>query len=183
VLPTGSHVDAQPLAPAYFLAADDRHAEAAAELDRLDFPYEAALVMAHSGGEDLMRQAIGRFEGLGVPAAAAATRRDMRARGLHGIPQGPRPGTRAHPAGPTPREVEVLGCLDAGLSNAEVARQLVLSVKTVDHHVSAILGKLGVSSRQQAAARARELGVLGPTRSVPAAGWGDRARWVVPRPR
>jgi ATP/maltotriose-dependent transcriptional regulator MalT len=145
---------------AYALVVEGRHEEAAAELDRLDYPYEAALALAHSGDEALMRQAISRLDTLGVPAAAAAVRRDMRARGLRGVPQGPRTETRAHPAGLTPREVEVLGFLGSGLSNAEVAQRLVLSVKTVDHHVSAILGKLGVKSRQQAVVRGRELGVL-----------------------
>ncbi len=166
----GVPLDVEPgaIPPAYAMAVAGRYEEAAAELDQLAFPCEAALVLAHSGDAAAMRRAIGRFESLGTPAAAAATRRDMRARGMRGIPQGPRPGTRAHPAGLTPREVEVLACLDAGMSNAEVAESLVLSSKTVDHHVSAILGKLGVSSRWQAATRAHELGVLDPARNVSA---------------
>lgn len=65
--------------------------------------------------------------------------------------------TRAHPAGLTDRQADVLVLLAAGLTNAEIAAQLVLSVRTVDHHVSAILTKLGVSTRREAAARARAL--------------------------
>jgi DNA-binding NarL/FixJ family response regulator len=54
----------------------------------------------------------------------------------------------------TPREVEVLRLVVDGLRNAEIAERLYLSVKTVDHHVSAILRKLGVRSRGEAATTA-----------------------------
>jgi len=52
----------------------------------------------------------------------------------------------------------VLALVTAGMTNAEVAERLVVSVRTVDHHVSAILGKLGVQSRRAAAPAARSLG-------------------------
>jgi DNA-binding NarL/FixJ family response regulator len=60
------------------------------------------------------------------------------------------------------REIEALGLLAAGLPSAEIAERLVVTTKTVDHHVSAVLSKLGVRTRIEAAARASELGV-GPT--------------------
>jgi DNA-binding NarL/FixJ family response regulator len=63
----------------------------------------------------------------------------------------PRRSTLAHPHGLTARETDVLGLLRDGLRNAEIASRLYISEKTVDHHVSAILGKLGVHSRQEAA--------------------------------
>ncbi|MGH7685517.1 MAG: response regulator transcription factor, partial [Candidatus Dormibacteria bacterium] len=69
----------------------------------------------------------------------------------------PRPRTRQNPAGLTAREMDILGLLSEGLRNPDIARRLFLSPKTVDHHVSAILGKLGVTSRSEAAARARDL--------------------------
>ena len=48
----------------------------------------------------------------------------------------------------TPREHEVLDLVCYGWTNAEIAEQLVLSVRTVDRHVSNILGKLGVPNRR-----------------------------------
>jgi LuxR family maltose regulon positive regulatory protein len=59
----------------------------------------------------------------------------------------------------TPREVEVLHLITGGASNKEIAAQLVISEWTVKSHVTKILAKLNASSRTQAAARARELGL------------------------
>jgi LuxR family maltose regulon positive regulatory protein len=59
------------------------------------------------------------------------------------------------------REIEVLELVAAGLSNAEIAGELYLSVGTVKAHVHHIFGKLLVRSRSQAVARARELRLLG----------------------
>jgi DNA-binding NarL/FixJ family response regulator len=77
------------------------------------------------------------------------------------VPRGPRAVTRSNPAGLTERQLAVLALLREGLTNAEIADRLVLSVRTVDHHVAAVLGKLGVRSRRDAAAAARDLGVPG----------------------
>jgi DNA-binding NarL/FixJ family response regulator len=73
------------------------------------------------------------------------------------IPRGPRPASRAAPAGLTPRQVEVLDLLAAGATNGEIAETLVIAPKTVEHHVSAVLAKLGVTSRREAAAAAARL--------------------------
>ena len=59
------------------------------------------------------------------------------------IPRGPLGETRANPAGLTARQVDVLRLLGKGYTNAEIASQLVLSVRTVDSHVAAVLAKLG----------------------------------------
>jgi DNA-binding CsgD family transcriptional regulator len=61
----------------------------------------------------------------------------------------------------TRREGEVLDLICAGHTNAEIAARLVISVKTVDHHVSAVLAKLGVPTRTVAAAEATRLGLVG----------------------
>ncbi len=60
----------------------------------------------------------------------------------------------------SPREMDVLHCLAHGLSNQEIANQLVIAESTVKWHLKQIYGKLGVSSRTQAIARARELRLL-----------------------
>jgi DNA-binding NarL/FixJ family response regulator len=120
-------------------------AGAARAWDALGCPYEAAMALAGDPGQ--LREALSRLERLGArPAADQVARRmrDLRIRA-------PRRSTLAHPHGLTARETDVLGLLRDGLRNAEIANRLYISEKTVDHHVSAILGKLGVHSRQEAA--------------------------------
>jgi LuxR family maltose regulon positive regulatory protein len=75
------------------------------------------------------------------------------------------PGGRGIPPGPfveplSERELEVLHLIADGLSNREIAAKLVLAVTTVKKHASNIYGKLGVRSRTEAVARARDLGWL-----------------------
>ena len=79
---------------------------------------------------------------------------------MGGLPRGPRPSTRENAASLTAREMDVLELVVSGLRNAEIAARLFLSVKTVDHHVSAILRKLGVRSRGEAATAAVTRGLI-----------------------
>jgi DNA-binding NarL/FixJ family response regulator len=81
--------------------------------------------------------------------------------GVRKIARGPRPATRANPNGLSDREIEVLALLAQGLRNAEIAKQLVVSTRTVDHHVSSILAKLDVRSRFDAGQKANALGITG----------------------
>jgi DNA-binding NarL/FixJ family response regulator len=104
-----------------------------------------------------MLEGLAQLDALGAAPAAAWTRRRLRERGQTQIPRGPQAGTRANPAGLTGRQLEILRLLSMGLTNAEIAARLVLSVRTVDHHVSAVLAKLGVATRAEAAAAARTL--------------------------
>jgi DNA-binding CsgD family transcriptional regulator len=86
--------------------------------------------------------------------------RDLRQAGARDVSRGPRAATRGNPAGLTARELEVVGLLAEGLRNAEIAGRLFVSEKTAAHHVSAVLRKLGVSTRSQA--RPRPLGGASP---------------------
>jgi DNA-binding CsgD family transcriptional regulator/tetratricopeptide (TPR) repeat protein len=138
-------------------------AQAAARWEEIGCPYEAALAMADAGDPATLREAIERLQGMGARPAAAVVARRLRERGVRGIPRGPRPRTRQNPAGLTPRELEVLTHLTQGLRNAQIAQRLVVSEKTVDHHVSAVLRKLGVSNRGEASAKAARLGLTPPS--------------------
>jgi len=73
--------------------------------------------------------------------------------------RGARRSTLANPAGLTRRELEVLPLVARGLSNREIAGRLVVSDRTVEHHVTAILRKLEVHTRAEASAAAVRLGV------------------------
>ncbi|HET7901032.1 MAG TPA: AAA family ATPase [Candidatus Nanopelagicales bacterium] len=125
---------------------------AAARWDEMGMPYDAALACLDSETADGMNEAARRFDALGAAAAVVATRRRMRVLGLRPSSHGPNAMTRAHPLGLTRREADVLDGLTAGRTNAEIAASLVLSPRTVDHHVSSLLAKLGVASRAQAVA-------------------------------
>ncbi len=135
---------------------------AAAAWERLGRPYDAALARLGSQDEAVLRQALAALADLGAWATAAVVRRRMKTLGIGSIPRGPRPGTRAAPAGLTAREREVLALVAEGLSDREISRRLFISERTVGHHVSAILSKIGVSSRTAAARQAARLGVQIP---------------------
>jgi DNA-binding CsgD family transcriptional regulator len=68
--------------------------------------------------------------------------------------------TGSTPFGLTPRELQVLRLIAAGLSNRQIAAELFISIKTASVHVSNILGKLGVPSRGEAAATAHRLHIF-----------------------
>jgi DNA-binding CsgD family transcriptional regulator/tetratricopeptide (TPR) repeat protein len=121
--------------------------------------YFAALALAGSGTEEDLRESIHTLQVLGARPAAALVAHRLRELGARSVPLGPRAATIANPAGLTPRQLDVLELISEGDRNSDIAAKLFLSEKTVDHHVSAILRKLGVSSRGQAAAEATRLGI------------------------
>jgi DNA-binding CsgD family transcriptional regulator/tetratricopeptide (TPR) repeat protein len=128
----------------------------------LDAPYEAALA-ALPGDDRAAREALATLHRLGAAAAARAFTRERVAAGARAA-RGPRRSTLANAAGLTRREQEVLGQLATGATNAAIAAALHLSERTVAHHVSAILGKLGAPNRTAALEEARRRGVLAQDR-------------------
>ncbi len=134
-------------------------AAAAEAWETVGDPYERALELLDSRDGDQMRAALVVLDALGAHGTVATVRRRLKVLGVKTVPRGPVSSTRAHPAGLTARQADVLDLLVQGLTNAEIAERLYLSVRTVDHHVSSILSKLGVSSRREVRAAVRTLSV------------------------
>jgi DNA-binding CsgD family transcriptional regulator len=157
---TGAPPDAEEI---YRLQIDGDTKQAVSFWREKGCPYETALALADSDEPKALRQALDELRALeAAPAAAIVTRR-LRELGERHLPRGPRHQTRENPHGLTARELEVVPLLTEGLRNAEIAQRLIISRKTADHHVSAILRKLGVQTRGEAAAKATQLGLGGPT--------------------
>jgi DNA-binding NarL/FixJ family response regulator len=108
-----------------------------------------------------LRQALAIFEQLGAGPMVKLVARRLRALGVGGILRGPRPATRANPAGLTRRELDVLRLVAAGHTNREIGEKLFLSPRTVEMHVANTLTRLGCRSRAEAVRRASELQLLG----------------------
>jgi len=132
---------------------------AAGAWERLGNPFWRALSLAESDDPDDARVAHAILTALGATATLQAATREWQRRRIP-VPRGPRPVGSVNGPGLTARELDVVDLLDQGLSNAAIARHLFLSERTVAHHVSAILRKLGVGSRAQAVATARRMGIL-----------------------
>ncbi|MFC5063446.1 ATP-binding protein [Actinomycetospora atypica] len=156
-----------PLAAPHRLLLAGDPAAAAARWRQLGSPYDEALARIDTGRPAETFAALEVLDRLGADAVAATVRRDLRLRGVPGVPARPRGSTRTNPAGLTSRQVDVLRLVADGLTNAEIAAQLVIAEKTVDHHVSAVLAKLDVRTRREAGAAARSLGVAPERRRSP----------------
>jgi DNA-binding CsgD family transcriptional regulator/tetratricopeptide (TPR) repeat protein len=125
-----------------------------------DDPYEQALELAESEDPDEALKALQTLDRMGAAPASAMVRRRLKELGVARIPRGAQTRTRQNPCGLTERQLEVLVLLADGLTNPQIAAELVLSVRTVDRHVSAVLGRLSVSTRKEAAAWAQSSGWL-----------------------
>lgn len=134
-------------------------AGAASAWKDLGCPWWSAVSLAHAESLDDAREAGEQLRAMDADVTRQALLRDRHEAGLP-VPRGPRPRTRNNPAGLTSRELEVLALLAEGLTNAQLAAQLFVSQKTIDHHVSAILRKLGETNRSAAVAAARRDGML-----------------------
>ncbi len=156
----GANTSASPSLPELYgllFAGDWRGA--AAEWRQRGYPYEAAL--AHVLGDaEALREAVRLFDDLGARCTARRVREQMRERGFAGIPRGPRQSTRANDAGLTDRERAVLDQLAEGLTNSEIAVRIHRSSRTVEHQVASVMGKLGVRTRSDAVAIARDRGLV-----------------------
>jgi DNA-binding CsgD family transcriptional regulator/tetratricopeptide (TPR) repeat protein len=154
----GGEVPADAARP-YALQLAGDWARAARLWSKLGCPYEAALALADADAEEPQRRAFDELQQLEARPAEAIVGRRLREQGVRGLPRGPRPATQQNPFGLTPRELEVLGLVAEGLSNSQIANRLVLSERTVGHHVGAVLRKLEVRTRAEACAKAIRLGL------------------------
>jgi DNA-binding CsgD family transcriptional regulator/tetratricopeptide (TPR) repeat protein len=135
---------------------------AATEWTRLGLPYEAALALIQVRGIEsgpALARAVSLLDAIEARAAATLVRRLAPRRGVASqLPKarrGPYATARGHPLGLTQREVEVLDLVARGLGNKEIARRLVRSTRTIENHVSAVLGKLHAANRMDLVLRSR----------------------------
>lgn len=131
--------------------------EHAAALKQRGMPFEAALSELMASTDDAgtsFGRAILEFEAIGADAGIALARRLASKYAIEvQLPRrkrGPYRGARQHLLGLTRREVEILRMMVEGHGNREIANKLGRSLRTVEHHVSAILGKMGIENRIQA---------------------------------
>ena len=113
----------------YALQAAGRWREAAAAWEAAGCPYEHAAALAESPEPDDLLTALGILDELGATPLATLVRKRLRASGTTRIPRGPRGETRINPVGLTARQIDVLRLLGKGYTNAQIASQLVVSVR------------------------------------------------------
>jgi DNA-binding CsgD family transcriptional regulator len=142
-----------------YLSSEARASKAAAFWEKGECPYERALVM-FEGKDDDKKNAIEVIQDLGADAVYQKMKQEMRKLGIKNIPRGIRSSTRSNAALLTGREIDVLQLLKGEMHNKEIAAQLYISPKTVDHHVSNILFKLEADSRSKAVINAVKMGIL-----------------------
>lgn len=156
----GRHFDTgKEIAEAYDTSSAAKTLKAASFWEKTGCLYEQALVL-FEGKEDDKRKAIKLVQDLDANAVYEKMKQEMRNSGIKNIPRGIRKSTRSNAALLTYREMDVLRLLKEDMHNKEIAAQLYISAKTVDHHISNILFKLDASSRSKAVREAIRLGIL-----------------------
>ena len=115
----------------------------------LGCPYAQALALVVAG-DALAAQGLNLLAELGVRGSLRLLRTRLSAGGQRELPRGPNRRTRDDPLGLTARERQILDLLAQGLANRDIAARLSRSERTVEHHVSALLAKLGASTRAEA---------------------------------
>ncbi|MGH8925403.1 MAG: LuxR C-terminal-related transcriptional regulator [Acidimicrobiia bacterium] len=147
------------VAEPYRLAGGGEWEKAASFWEQREIPYDRA-VMLSFGSTDAKIEALSIFDDLAAAPLSSRLRSELAKAGVAGVPRRPNRATRANRFGVTSRQLEVLQHLAENMTNGEIADRLFLSSRTVDHHVSAILGKLRAGSRAAAVAAAREAGLI-----------------------
>ena len=156
----GRHfVSHKEIVEAYDISSAAKALKAAAFWEKSGCPYEQALAM-FEGKDDDKRKAIAMVQDLGAIAVYEKMKQDMRNLGIKKIPRGIRNSTRSNAAFLTGRELDVLKLMKEELHNREIAAQLYISAKTVEHHISSILFKLDANSRSKAVTEAVRMGIL-----------------------
>jgi DNA-binding CsgD family transcriptional regulator len=140
------------IAEPYALEMQGNWRDAAAAWDALGCPHEHACMLAWYGDEAAQRVALEHFDRSGAGPAAQLVRQKMRASGIRSVPRGSRKTTKQNQFNLTRREAQILELMRTGMRNSAIARRLFLSTRTVDHHVSSVLNKLGVATRAEAIA-------------------------------
>ncbi|MQB01796.1 MAG: hypothetical protein GEU78_16200, partial [Actinobacteria bacterium] len=149
----------RPAGHPYDLQLQGRWSEAAEAWRTIGAPYDMACALLETDDVASLTEAFETFDRLGAKPGATLAAGKLRELGAR-VPRGPRTATRDNAAGLTARESEILTLVAGGLTNSEIARALFITDKTVEHHVSRVLTKLGATSRREAARAARDMGLV-----------------------
>jgi len=147
------------VAEPFRLMLDGRADRAASWWHRTGEPFAQAMAWSDSTEPANRIRAVEMLDRLGAVGTADRVRGALRRDGIAQVPPRPRVSTRSNPAGLTNRQLDVAKLVARGFTNAEIATRLFISPKTADHHVSALLTKLGVANRRAVVVQAEELGL------------------------